>query len=238
MPKATNKKRWNSRGRKTSRDAAKQARKMQNICVNLPCPAEPKVIFERVKQAKNKTIGTLRIIGYDGLWGNSLWIPSKRDRDKSRNPYNVYLVFEPTQIKSAIGNDGSWDADDASILSEEAVSLQENSTKMSLDRIHITSVVPEFYVRNRHSVLAPVSIENLNSGIERGIAEEFVPHVLPYAAVMDSTESTLKQFRTAIGLYVPSTERETMATISLNPELQKFPAAERAVFWHEFAHHC
>ncbi len=34
-----------------------------------------------------------------------------------RKPYTVYVVFKPTQIKSATGNDGTWDGDDPDIRS-------------------------------------------------------------------------------------------------------------------------
>lgn len=54
---------------------------------------------------------------------------------------------------------------------------------------------------------------------------------------MDSSDSVLELFRRTLGLYVPSSDREAMATISLNPRLQHMPAFERAVFWHEYAHH-
>ena len=65
----------------------------------------------------------------------------------------------------------------------------------------------------------------------------FVPETLPKAAVLDSSGSTLERFRTTLGLYVPSSVREATATISLNPDLASKPALERAIFWHEFAHH-
>jgi hypothetical protein len=40
-------------------------------------------------------------LGYDGLISDD----------------NVFLVFHPNQIKSAIGNDGSWDINDNNIYS-------------------------------------------------------------------------------------------------------------------------
>ena len=99
-------------------------------------------------------------------------------------------------------------------------------------------MIPKLYLRNGHKPLAAVSVDNLSIGIENGVSIGFVPETLPYAAIMDSSESALQQFRAAFGLYVPSAVREPMATISLNPQLQRFPAIERAVFWHEYAHHC
>jgi hypothetical protein len=111
-----------------------------------------------------------------------------------------------------------------------------NDDSMLLDRLHITTDVPNFYLQNGHKALSETSINNLNTAAG-AIAEDFVPQSLPKAAVMDSSGSALERFRTTLGLYVRSSEREATATISLHPRLQAVPAFERAVFWHEFAHH-
>ncbi len=47
------------------------------------------------------------------------------ERRKKHVPYTVYVAFEPTQIKSAIGNDGSWDADDPDIRSNPRPEIDE-----------------------------------------------------------------------------------------------------------------
>lgn len=53
--------------------------------------------------------------GHDGLvyanWGEF-------DGDAAGNPHDSYVVFSPEQIKSATGNDGSFDAADPNILSQ------------------------------------------------------------------------------------------------------------------------
>jgi hypothetical protein len=123
------------------------------------------------------------------------------------------------------------------------VSLQENTfptlseNDMYLERIHITTDVPKFYLQNGHKALAQSSVDNLSNAVEGGVPMDFVPDTLPCAAVMDSSGSTLRKFRNSLGLYVRSTEREATATISLHPHLQNNSAFERAVFWHEYAHH-
>jgi hypothetical protein len=113
--------------------------------------------------------------------------------------------------------------------------LSEND--MHLKRIHVTTEVPHFYLHHGHKALAQTSVENLSNAVESGVPMDFVPNTFPSAAVMDSSGSPLKDFSTNSGLYVKSTERESMATISLHPRLQTLPALERAVFWQEFAHH-
>lgn len=64
---------------------------------------------------------------------------------------------------------------------QNAVSLQENTLlplpddSMFLDRIHITTNVPSFYLRNGHKALATESINNLENAVSNGVPENFAP---------------------------------------------------------------
>lgn len=56
--------------------------------------------------------------GYDGVVYKDLRDSLSAPDGRNATPSNVYTVFNPTQIKSAIGNDGSFDRNDPSFLSQ------------------------------------------------------------------------------------------------------------------------
>jgi ADP-Ribosyltransferase in polyvalent proteins/ParB-like nuclease domain len=201
--------------------------------------AEGAGYLERSKQAKEQVVQVLQAIGYDGLWGNSFWIPSKQDRDKSRPPYNVYVVFKPTHIKSAIGNDGSWDADDASILSEEAVSLRETLANQSIPqmlenlRVKTTSGAPDYYLETGSQYFTPSELEPLRASTAV-LPADFAPQTLPEAVLLDSSKSVDELFQ-QVGLRGKHIFGEQTPTIHIISST--FDDLNRGVFWHEYGHH-
>ncbi len=64
------------------------------------------------RQANKNFRDELRALDYDGI----LLVETVYD-SLGKKPSDQYIVFESTQIKSAIGNDGTYDSDDADIRS-------------------------------------------------------------------------------------------------------------------------
>jgi hypothetical protein len=57
-----------------------------------------------------------REMGYDGVIIKNVFDNGPYGVKKNDNPSDLYVVFEPTQVKSAIGNKGTFDPKDPSIL--------------------------------------------------------------------------------------------------------------------------
>ena len=78
-----------------------------------------KHIVERDKNETNDKFREYLILqGYDGIIiENTDWDSIFQEPTDKRDLIDQIIVFSPNQIKSATGNDGTWDSDDDSILS-------------------------------------------------------------------------------------------------------------------------
>ena len=74
------------------------------------------------------SISQLRAEGYDSV----IYKPNKKDR------HNEYIVFEPHQIKSAIGNRGTYDPNDPDITKADGGDVRSNFKKQ-IDQIRAQS---------------------------------------------------------------------------------------------------
>jgi hypothetical protein len=71
-------------------------------------------------QLTEKRVKALKNLGYDGIIGEGTY-------------HNLhFVVFEPTQIKSATGNDGTWDPDDPSIMSNPQLYTSAETSQKQL----------------------------------------------------------------------------------------------------------
>jgi hypothetical protein len=82
------------------RKTTKEGSKVMSLYLKLENPISEYDFFSIGNNDGERTLECIKL-GYDGLISDD----------------NVFLVFHPNQIKSAIGNDGSWDINDNNIYS-------------------------------------------------------------------------------------------------------------------------
>ncbi len=110
------------------------------------CDISPGPVLKSLSRAMKE----IRSRGHDGvIWENV---------DDRGGPLTQYIAFSPTQIKSATGNDGTWDADDPDIRSNPA-----NETMLvSIDDIPKSTQSDIFYeLEDRFGVIDADQIKSM-----------------------------------------------------------------------------
>jgi len=109
-------------------DCAAYARR--HLCANQAMRLDNGELIYDINPFKEAALRDARIGGYDGLVFEGGY-------DEFPRRGRIFAVFQPDQLKSALGNDGSFDRDDESILSQFAGARAENASLVDLEKARV-----------------------------------------------------------------------------------------------------